>query len=155
MLSTLQFLFDKFIAPSPGEAPAAREHALHLAAAVLLAEVMRADPEITLSEREAAVAALRQRFALGEAELAVLVDQAQAQASKSNDFFSFTSRINDHFSQPDKIALVEAMWHVAYADGVLDVNESHVIRKVAGLLHVTQGEYIGAKMRAKEAAGLV
>ncbi len=31
---------------------------------------------------------------------------------------------------------------------------NHVISKVAGLLHVTHGEYIGAKMRAKEAAAL-
>jgi len=50
---------------------------------------------------------------------------------------------------------VEAMWQVAYADGVLDASENHVISKVADLLHVTHGEYIAAKMRAKEAAGLL
>ena len=37
---------------------------------------------------------------------------------------------------------------------LLDANENHVISKVAELLHVTHGEYIGAKLRAKEAAGL-
>jgi uncharacterized tellurite resistance protein B-like protein len=47
---------------------------------------------------------------------------------------------------------VEFMWQVAYADGALDANEHHIISKVAGLLHVTNGEYIGAKMRAKDAA---
>ena len=59
---------------------------------------------------------------------------------------SFTSRINDHFSQPEKVALVEAMWQVAYADGFLNANENHVISKAAGLLHVTHGEYIAAKI---------
>ena len=34
-------------------------------------------------------------------------------------------------------------------------NENHLIGKTAGLLHVTHGEYIAAKMRAKEAAGRV
>ena len=51
------------------------------------------------------------------------------------------------------IALVEAMWQVAYADGQLDVHENHVISKVAGLLHVTHGEYIAAKLRARDQAG--
>ncbi|MCY1383643.1 Tellurite resistance protein TerB [compost metagenome] len=48
--------------------------------------------------------------------------------------------------------VVEAMWQVAYADDHLDAHENHVISKVAGLLHVTHGEYIAAKMRAREAA---
>lgn len=153
MLTTLQSLFSQLAGAPRTQTPASRDQALHMAAAVLLAEVMRADPAVSAGEREAATAALERRFALGHADLATLLEQAQAEASRANDFFSFTSRINDAFTQPDKIALVESMWHVAYADGVLDVNESHVIRKVAGLLHVTQGEYIGAKMRAKEAAG--
>ncbi len=37
-------------------------------------------------------------------------------------------------------------------DGALDENEHHVISKVAGLLHVTHGEYIAAKLRAREQA---
>ena len=41
----------------------------------------------------------------------------------------------------------------AYADGHLDAHENHLISKVAGLLHVTHGEYIAAKLRAKQAAG--
>ena len=36
------------------------------------------------------------------------------------------------------------MWRVAYADGHLDAHENHLISKVAGLLHVSHGEYIAA-----------
>ena len=154
MFSSLQELFDNFTAGSPDETAAGGEHSLRLAAAVLLVEVMRAEPSFDPAEREAVFAALRSRFLLGEAELAQLVEQAETQARRANDFFHFTSRINDDFSHPEKIALVEAMWQVAYADGLLDAAENHVISKVAGLLHVTHGEYIAAKLRAKEAAGL-
>ncbi|WP_309678452.1 TerB family tellurite resistance protein [Polaromonas sp.] len=52
------------------------------------------------------------------------------------------------------IQLIETMWQVAYADARLDAHENHLVSKIAGLLHVTHGEYIGAKLRAKEAAGL-
>lgn len=154
MFSTLQELFDRFTSASPQATPADHEHALRVAAAVLLVEVMRADADLQPAERQAMHAALGRRFALDERELAPLVEQAEAQARQSNDFFFFTSRLNDHCTQPDKIALVEAMWEVAYANGTLDAEEIHVVSKVAGLLHVTHGEYIAAKMRAKAAAGL-
>jgi uncharacterized tellurite resistance protein B-like protein len=154
MFDSLQELFDKFTGGSPEETPAQREHALNLAAAVLLVEVMRSDASVAPAERKAVSAALARRLSLDEVELAVLVAQAETETKKANDYFHFTSRINDHCSQQDKAALVEAMWGVAYADGVLDANEIHVISKVAGLLNVPHGEYIAAKLRAKEAAGL-
>jgi uncharacterized tellurite resistance protein B-like protein len=155
MFDGLQELFDKFAGGSPAETPAQREHALNLAAAVLLVEVMRSDSAVAPSERKAVRAALARRLGLDEVELAVLIAQAETESRKANDYFHFTSRINDHCTQQDKAALVEAMWGVAYADGVLDANEIHVISKVAGLLNVPHGEYIAAKLRAKEAAGLL
>jgi uncharacterized tellurite resistance protein B-like protein len=127
---------------------------VRLAAAVLLVEVMRAEPTNTPAERTALMAALRRRFSFADDEAARLVELAQAEAEHSYDYYRFTSVLNERFSQPQKIALVEAMWQVAYADAHLDANENHVIGKLADLLHVTHGEYIGAKMRAKEAAGL-
>ena len=48
--------------------------------------------------------------------------------------------------------MIENMWQVAYSDAILDANEQHVISKIAGLLHVTHGEYIAAKLHAKQAA---
>ena len=36
------------------------------------------------------------------------------------------------------------------ADGHLDAHENHLISKVAGLLHVTHGEYIAAKLHARQ-----
>jgi uncharacterized tellurite resistance protein B-like protein len=154
MFDSLQELFDKFTGGAPEETPAEREHALNLAAAVLLVEVMRADASFPLAERKAVHAALARRLRLDQMELATLVAQAETQSKRANDYFHFTSRINDHCTQEDKAALVEAMWSVAYADGVLDATEIHVISKVAGLLNVPHGEYIAAKLRAKEAAGL-
>ncbi|MDB5881418.1 MAG: TerB family tellurite resistance protein [Ramlibacter sp.] len=155
MLSSLKEFLDSFTGPSEAQSAQEAERAVRLAAAVLLVEVMRADPANTPAERAAVVAGLRERFSFADDEVARLVDLAQAEAEHANDYYRFTSLLNERFSQPQKIALVEAMWQVAYADAHLDANENHVISKLAELLHVTHGEYIGAKMRAKEAAGLV
>lgn len=151
MLQTLKNLLDSLISPA-GETPQAQHHALRLATAVLLVEVMRADPACHDDERRAVLASLREKFALQDDELAKLVALAEQTAQSASDFHQFTSRVNDAFGHPQKIQIVEYMWQIAYADDHLHANENHLISKIAGLLHVTHGEYIGAKLRAKEAS---
>ena len=151
MLRTLKDLFDSFTAPAE-ESPEVRDHALKLATAVLLVEVMRAEPDIDAAERSAVLASLRGKFALTDDELARLVELAELTAKNASDYHQFTSRINDSFAHEQKIQMVEDMWQVAYADAHLDTNENHLISKIAALLYVTHGEYIGAKMRARKAA---
>ena len=153
MLRSLKDLFDAF-APQPARAAADDEHTLQLACAVLLVEVMRAEPEVKPEERAAVVAALRRKFALAPDELERLVELADEKARGANDFFAFTSTLNERFDHERKVRIVEFMWQVAYADGDVDAQENHVISKVAGLLHVTHGEYIAAKLHARQAAGL-
>jgi len=41
---------------------------------------------------------------------------------------------------------------LAYADDVLCAYELHLVRKIAGLLHVPDSDYIAAKLRAQEQA---
>lgn len=132
--------------------PEQRAANVQLAAAVLLVEVVRADGKLDDNERAAAMAALHRRFDLAPQALEELLADAQNSSRAAYDYQHFTSQINDAFSQEDKIRLVEAMWQVAYADKKLDPNENHAISKIAGLLYVTHGDYIAAKMRAKAAA---
>ncbi len=155
MLRTLKDLFDSLLAPplqGPGGGSAA--HRLHLATAVLLVEVMRADAECTGAERRAVLGVLQQRFALAADEQARLLELAEHSAKNAVDFHAFTSTLNEQLSFEDKVQVVEAMWAVAYTDGQLSAHENHVLWRVADLLHVPHGAYINAKLRAKAAAGL-
>ena len=152
MLRTLKDLFDSFTQPTPTQSPTERAHAVQLAAAVLLVEVVRFDAAMDDAERTTVVTALRSKFALSNDELERLLELAVTTSQTAYDYQRFTSNLNEHFTQDQKIQLVEAMWQVAYADAHIDANEHHTISKVAGLLHVTHGEYIAAKMKAKEAA---
>ncbi len=154
MLSPFKALLTQFFMPDGSTSAADDTRSLQLATAVLLVQVMRSDADTSAGERTAMVTALRHRFTLSDDELNRLLVQAEGTAKGANDYFSFTSAMNDQFTQPEKIQVVEYMWQVAYADGHLDANENHLISKIAGLLHVTHGEYISAKMHAKEAAQL-
>lgn len=155
MLSPLKALLAQFLGLSDdGVSSVSDAHGLQLATAVLLVEVMRSDAHISDTERGAAVLALRQKFALTDTEMQQLLAQAEHAAHSSNDYYRYTSAMNTHCTQAQKIQVVEHMWEVAFADGHLDAHENHVIGKVAGLLHVTHGEYIAAKLHAKQSAGL-
>lgn len=154
MLKTLKDLFDSLLAPTAGTPRQAAEHTLQLAAAVLLVEVMRADASWHDTERHAVLVALRQVFQLADDEAQRLAELATATAQQATDLFSFTSQINDHFDMAQKLHMVELMWQVAYADGHLADHERHVLWRVADLLHVPQGAYVNARLRAQQAAGL-
>jgi uncharacterized tellurite resistance protein B-like protein len=153
MFRTLNALLNSLTEASPTLTPAEQAHQLQLATAVLLVEVLRAEPTLDAAERSTVIRALRDKFALRDDEIEQLIELAQDTARTAYDYQRFTSQLNDRFSQEQKIRVVEAMWQVAYADAHLDAHENHVISKVAGLLHVTHGEYISAKGRAKAAAG--
>jgi uncharacterized tellurite resistance protein B-like protein len=155
MLQILKDLFSQFAGPSEDATAAQTAHHLQLATAVLLVEVMRAEPNLAAPERSAILEALQSRYRLSSEDLSGLIALAQDTAKTAYDYQRFTGLMNEQLTQAQKIEVVESMWQVAYADAHLDVHENHVISKVAGLLHVTHGEYIGAKMRAKETSPLV
>ena len=150
MFQSLKEFFDAVLSPSPTGEGASDEHALRLATAVMLVEVMRADTSFEASERAAVLAALADRFALSSDEAHQLTELAVTTARGATDLFAFTSRINEHFDMPQKLRMVEHMWRVAYADGRLSDHERHVLWRIADLLHVPQGAYVHARLRVQE-----
>lgn len=152
MLKTLQNLLAALQPPPPGVASADDEHLLQLATAVMLVEVMRSDATFHDDERLAVLAALRDKFQLTTDEAARLAELAQTTAHAATDLYAFTSRINERFEMAQKVKMIEHMWRVAYADGHLSAHERHVMWRIADLLHVPQGAYHHARLRAQQAA---
>jgi uncharacterized tellurite resistance protein B-like protein len=138
--------------PAGHTAPADEDHALKLATAVMLVEVMRADTGFRDGERDAVRAGLIEKFALSAEEADALAELAHTTARQATDFYSFTSVINDRFEMPAKLRMIELMWAVAYADGRLSDHERHVLWRIADLLHVPKGAYVLARQRAEQAA---
>jgi len=91
-------------------------------------------------------------FHLADDEAERLAELATATAQQATDLFGFTSQLNDRLDMAQKLHMVELMWRVAYADGHLADHERHVLWRVADLLHVPQGAYVNARLRAQQAA---
>lgn len=153
MLDSLKRFFqDRVLAAAPSEAedPTRR---LRLAAAVLLVEVMRADPEVREEERTVARTALQATFGLSIAETAELLRLAEAEADAAASLYEFTSLVDKGLSREEKKRIVEILWLVAFADAEKHPLEEHLIRRVAGLLHVPHPDFIDAKIRARGGSG--
>lgn len=127
------------------------QHSIELATAALLVEVLRADAKSDPAETQTVLRAVREKFGLGAEEAESLVQLAEAEVRQSTDYYQFTSLINQHFDQAQKQRVIELMWHVAYSDGELVAHENHLLRRIAELLHIAHGDYIAAKMRARDA----
>jgi uncharacterized tellurite resistance protein B-like protein len=153
MLNTLRDLYDAVRPPTAAERQAERLRGLRLATAVLLVEVMRADPGFGEPARRAAIDALRSEFGLADDEVARLLELAMQTSQSANDYYTFTSRINEGFDMAQKVTMIEHLWRVALADGSLGATENHVLRKIADLLYIPQGAYINAKLRARMFVG--
>lgn len=150
MLAGIRNFFTQMIEPGAKEPGAASQHALHLATAALLLEMMRMDSAVTAEETATVTKALQTRFGLGADEVETLMVLAADEARQATDYFQFTSLINKSFSAEQRIQLVEYLWQVAFADGHLDAHEQHFMSKIADLLYVPHSAYIAAKQRARE-----
>lgn len=150
MLDAIKRFFDDRLAPraqAPG--PAEREHALRLAAAALLFEVVRADHVVNNEERLVMRAALQSGFGLAEAEADELMRLAELESRGASSLFEFTHLVDQGFTPEQKKRVVELLWLVAFADAEKHPLEEHLVRKVSGLLHVPHPDFIDAKIRAR------
>lgn len=152
MIAALKKFFSQF--SEPGIRPTETGHALQLAAATLLMEMMRMDSRIADEERAAIAAMLQHQFGLDAAQLDALVAAAERESRQANDYYRFTSMINRSCDYAQKLQIVENLWRVALADSHLDAHELHLMRKITDLLHIKHGDAIAAKQRAREAAGM-
>ncbi|MGB1142752.1 MAG: TerB family tellurite resistance protein [Halioglobus sp.] len=125
-----------------------RQHRNRLAAAALLVETARADFRQDAGEEAAMERLLAESLNLPLEEVHQLVTAASQRVDEAVSLYEFTRTINDYYSKDEKLALVSAMWQVAYADGDLDKYEEHLIRQVAELIYVPHADYIKLKLKA-------
>ena len=130
----------------PGDAPRA-ETEIHIAVAALLVEAARMDDHFDPAERTAIRQVLARRFALDAASIDRLIARAEGAADRSSALYRFTRVVADRFDPAARIGMIEMLWEVAYADGVLDPDEDALIRRIAGLIFVEDHERGAARQR--------
>jgi uncharacterized tellurite resistance protein B-like protein len=151
MLKKLRDIFNNSLINSDQGDSADRDHALRLATAALLIEVVRADYEEDIKETEAVIWQLQTHFDLTEEETLLLVEEAAQKADHSVSLQEFTRLLHENLSEKEKHSVIEMLWLIALADDHLDKHEDYVVRKVAELLYVTHGDLIRIRNEVKKA----
>jgi uncharacterized tellurite resistance protein B-like protein len=130
---------------------AAEKNDSAFALAVLLIEVARSSDD-RIEDREEGVIerALARRFGLEASQVIGLVKAAEEGAIEATDLFHFTQVVVNKFSEEERIGVIEMLWEVAYADGLLTGDEDTLIRRVAGLIDVSDRDRGDAKLRVRQ-----
>lgn len=132
----------------------AEPDAAQLAAAALLVEAAWLDGHFDADERRVILALLKNRFGLEREDAETLLDAGRKAAEDSNQLYAFTRVLKDRFSFEERIRIIEMLWEVAYADGALHDYEASLMRRVCGLLFVTDRENGLARNRVLKRLGL-
>ena len=120
------------------------------ALAALLIETARSDDRVEAHEERLIERMLMRRFGLSPWQVAELVKIAEQSAAEAADLYHFTRVVVDKFSEQERVAVIEMLWDVAYSDGKLTGDEDALIRRVAGLIYVSDRDRGEAKRRARE-----
>ena len=142
MLNRLKKLFA--VAETPEQV---KQDNLQLAAAALLVEAAVMDGTFGDEERTVVLRLLKDRFALTDDDATTLLNEAEVAIAESNELYTLTRTIKENFEHAERIELIEMLWHVAYADGELHDYESNLVRRLAGLLYVSDRESGEARKR--------
>jgi len=138
-----------------GDIPRGGGDELQLAVAALLLEAaVVVDGAFDPHEREIVRRLLQRCFALPPDQAQVLIADAERRVEMSAQLFGFTSTVNNRLSRERKIEIIEMLWEVAYADGVLDPLEDTLLRRIAGLIDVSDHERGEAKRRVLQRLGM-
>lgn len=146
MLKTLKKLFDD---PRTDHSHLEIRH-LEVAVACLLHESKRVDLAEADEEHGAAREALTSLFGTTEAESESLLLEGREKARHLTSYYAPVAVIKRDWGLEHRTLLVEHLWRIAWADGRLERDEDHYVRKIAHLLYVPNTQCMLARSRAKK-----
>lgn len=127
---------------------------LQLAAGALLVEAASMDGEFSDEERTRIEGLLQNHFDLSPALACQLTAEAEAHARDSVEWHGYTSVVKQHYDDEERIRLLEMLWEVAYTDGRLHDYEASLLRRVTGLLYISDRDSGEARKRVRERLGV-
>ena len=146
MITTIQILLKKYTRV-PEDNQAGREQALRMAVAVLLMEVARSEDGVSDEERLTINRILEAQHAISPGQASEIIEVAERDAEQATSLHPFTRLIVDECSIEERTEIVRMLWEVSFADGHAGSHEQHLVRKVAGLLHVPHRDFIRMKLQ--------
>ena len=114
----------------------------------LLIHAAKIDDNYTDVEKEIIKKALISLNAITSNEAEELLKKAEKIEQESNQIVAFTREIKKN-SMEFRLKIIEILWKIVYSDGSSDSYESNLIRRVCGLLYVSDRDSGMIKLKVK------
>jgi uncharacterized tellurite resistance protein B-like protein len=118
----------------------------------LMIEAANTDGEVTQEELNKISHSLINVFKEDPKAVEVSLTKAFENKDNSKSLYYYTSKLNKSYSNENKIKLIEVLWEIILADNEIHDFESNLIRRLAGLLYISDVECGNAKIRAGKKA---
>ena len=102
----------------------------------LLIHAARIDENYADSEKNIISKAIVDLYKIKPEESAKLLELAEKKERESNQIVEFTREIKK-YTMEFRLKIIEIIWKIVYADGTNDNYESNLIRRICGLLYIS------------------
>ena len=114
----------------------------------LMIEAANTDGEVTQEELNKISHSLINVFKEDPKSVEVSLTKAFENKDNSKSLYYYTSKLNKSYSNENKIKLIEVLWEIILADNEIHDFETNLIRRLAGLLYISDVECGNAKIIA-------
>ena len=114
----------------------------------LMIEAANSDGDIGAEEIKKIRETLINIFKENPDEVDSLLEQSIKNSNNSKSLYYYSSKINKNYSDKKKILLIEILWEIVLADGQVHDYESSIIRRLSGLLYISDINSGNARKRA-------
>ena len=105
----------------------------------LFVHAAKMDENYTDKEKSIITKALLEISDKKEIDFQIILEEAEKKESQSNQILEFTKEIKK-LEKNFRLKILEVLWKIIYSDGVLDMYESNLMRRLSGLLYVSDKE---------------
>ena len=114
----------------------------------LLVHAAKIDENYTENEKKIIIKAIMQLNETNFDEAKKLLKLSEKKEEESNQIVEFTREIKK-YSMEFRLKIIEIIWKIVYSDGTGDNYESNLIRRICGLLYVSDKDNGIIKMKVK------
>ena len=116
----------------------------------LMIEAAYTDGKITQEELNKISNSLINVFKEDSQSVEESLSKAYDNKDNTKSLYFYSSKLNKTFSDNKKVKLIEVLWEIILADNEIHDFETNLIRRLAGLLYISDVECGNAKIRASK-----
>ena len=132
MFDKLKSVFDKKIQEENEQF-----NTVQIAISTLMIQTAVYDGVFDEQEKSEILELIKKYFNFNEDQKLSLFKIAMKVNDDSNDMQQFTRVLNDNLSEEEKLNIIEMLWKIIISDGRIDDYENALIRKISGLLYIS------------------